>query len=162
PAAVTHALYLLDPDPAPAWAPFAGARPLCELRAGAHLIRERWETFIGAESSAIFALPHLAGFAEPGVPRVAARRPVPGPAAIALRDAAVEPGVVFDVRNGPVVLESGAEVRAGSRLEGPLWIGANAHVLGGAVRASAIGPRTNARGELSNCVFLGYANKAHD
>src|SRR3989442_507776 len=84
------------------------------------------------------------------------------PAAIALRDAAVEPGVVFDVRNGPVVLESGAEVRAGSRLEGPLWIGANAHVLGGPLRPSGIGPRTNARGELSNCVFLGYANKAHD
>src|SRR5207245_2164993 len=79
---VTHALYLLDPDPAPAWAPFAGARPLCELRAGAHLIRERWETFVGAESSAIFALPHLAGFAEAGVPLVAARRPVPGPAVI--------------------------------------------------------------------------------
>jgi len=69
---------------------------------------------------------------------------------------------VFDVRNGPVVLESGAEVRAGARLEGPLWVGANAHVLGGPVRGSAIGPRTNARGELSSCVFLGYANKAHD
>src|SRR2546422_11717639 len=68
------------------------------------------------------------------------------PAAIALHDAAVEPGVVFDVRNGPVVLESGAEIRAGARLEGPLWIGANAHVLGGPARASAIGPRTNARG----------------
>ena len=255
---MTHALYLLDPDPAPAWAPFAGARPLCELRAGAHLIRERWETFVGAETAAIFALPHLAAFVEAGVPLVAARRPVTGPAvigsstfaprglapslpdgafrltsggvtvgwgvgpgatwdgpqphaaaievsgvvlhgvydlvraleqllpddlrallgdsdpipmgsavlgdpaAIALRDAAVEPGVVFDVRNGPVVLESGAEVRAGARLEGPLWVGANAHVLGGPVRASAIGPRTNARGELSSCVFLGYANKAHD
>jgi len=255
---VTHALYLLDPDPAPAWAPFAGARPLCELRAGAHLIRERWETFVGAETAAIFALPHLAGFPEAGVPTVVPRRPVPGPAvigsstfaprglapalpdgafrltsggvtvgwgvgrgatwdgpqphaaaievpgvvlhgaydlvpalerllpddlhgllgdsdplpagsivlgdpaAIALHDAAVEPGVVFDVRSGPVVLESGAEVRAGSRLEGPLWIGANARVLGGPVRTSAIGPRSNARGELSSCVFLGYANKAHD
>src|SRR2546430_4580910 len=40
--------------------------PLCELRAGAHLIRERWETFVGAETAAIFALPHLAGFAEAG------------------------------------------------------------------------------------------------
>ncbi len=255
---MTHALYLLDPDPAPAWAPFVGARPLCELRAGAHLIRERWETFVGAETAAIFALPHLAGFPEAGVPSVVPRHPVPGPAvigsstfaprglapalpdgafrltsggvtvgwgvgpgatwdgpqahaaaievpgvvlhgaydlvpalerllpddlhgmlgdsdplpagsivlgdpgAIALRDAAVEPGVVFDVRNGPVVLESGAEVRAGSRLEGPLWIGANARVLGGPVRSSAIGPRSNARGELSTCVFLGYANKAHD
>ena len=34
-------LYLLDPDPGPAWQPFVGIRPICELRAGAHLIRER-------------------------------------------------------------------------------------------------------------------------
>src|SRR5213080_4685086 len=234
-AAVTHALYLLDPEPGPAW-----------------------EAFLGAEAAGIFALPHLAGFAEPGVPAVTPRRPVTGPAvigsstfaprglapalpdgafrltcggitvgwgvgpgatwdrpqphartievagtvlhgvydlvatleqllhadlrallgdtdpipagstvlgdpaAIASHDAVVEPGVVFDVRGGPVVLESGAEVRAGTRLEGPLWVGANAHVLGGSVRVTAIGPRCNVRGEVSNCVFLGYANKAHD
>ena len=255
---MTHALYLLDPEPTAQWAPFAGARPVCELRAGAHLIRERWEAFVGSEAVGIFALPHLAGFVEPGVPAVLPRRAVTGPAvigsstfapqglapalpgssfrltaggitvgwgvgpgvtwdgpqphaapievmgvvlhgvhslipalerllpvdvrallgdtdpipagsivlgdpaALALRDAAVEPGVVFDLRGGPVVLESGAEVRAGTRLEGPLWVGANAHVLGGPVRGSAIGPRTNVRGEVSNCVFLGYANKAHD
>jgi UDP-N-acetylglucosamine diphosphorylase/glucosamine-1-phosphate N-acetyltransferase len=53
-------------------------------------------------------------------------------------------------------------VRSGSRLEGPLWAGANARILGGAVRASAIGPRCTVRGEISTCVFLGYANKAHD
>ena len=226
------ALYLLDPDPAPAWAPFAGVRPLCELRAGAHLVRERWEAFVGAEAAAIFALPHLAGFPEPGVPTVEPRRPVSGPAvigsatfaprglaphlpaaparlthggitvgwavpagatwsgalpqaqavevqgmllrgvhdllpalehllredlaamlgesdpipkgsivigdpaAIALREAAVEPGVVFDATKGPVVLESGVEVRSGSRLEGPLWVGANTRVGGGAIRGS--------------------------
>ena len=258
---MTPALYLLDPDPAPRWAPFAGVRPLSELRAGAHLVRERWEAFVGAEATEIFAVPHLAGFAEAGVPTVSPRHPVTGPALIgsstfaprglapalpeggggafrltcagitvgwgvgpgvtwdgpqphaaahevagvvlhgvhdlirtlepllredllglvgdsdaipagsvvlgdpawiALHDAAVEPGVVFDVRDGPVVLESGVEVRSGARLEGPLWAGANAHLLGGAIRASAIGPRCNIRGELSNCVFLGYANKAHD
>ncbi|HEY6156477.1 MAG TPA: putative sugar nucleotidyl transferase [Gemmatimonadales bacterium] len=255
---MTHALYLLDPEPSAAWAPFLGARPLCELRAGAHLIRERWEAFVGVEATGILALPHLAGFAEPGVPAVTPRHPVAGPAiigsstfaprglapalpdgafrltcggitvgwgveagatwdrpqphartlevegavlhgvydlvatlerlltadlralladadpipagsivlgdpaAIALHDAAVEPGVTFDVRGGPVVLESGAEVRSGTRLEGPVWVGANAHVLGGPVRVTAIGPRCNVRGEVSNCVFLGYANKAHD
>src|SRR5207253_233706 len=72
-AAVTHALYLLDPEPGVAWAPFLGARPLCELRAGAHLIRERWEAFVGAEAAGIFALPHLAGFTEPGTPAVTPR-----------------------------------------------------------------------------------------
>ena len=255
---MTHALYLLDPDPSPAWAPFAGARPISELRAGAQLIRERWETFAGTETTAIFALPHLAGFVEPGVPMVSARHPVSGPALIgsstfvprglappfpaaafrlscqgvsvgwgvgagatwdgpqahatrvdvagvvlhgaydlvrglerqltgdlgarlgdgdplpagcvvlgdpagvAVHDAALEPGVVFDVRQGPVVLESGVAVRAGTRLEGPLWVGANTHLLGGPIRASAIGPHCRVRGELASCVFLGYANKAHD
>src|SRR2546429_3767631 len=49
-AAVTRALYLLDPEPSAPWAPFAGARPLSELRAGAHLVRERWEAFVGVRS----------------------------------------------------------------------------------------------------------------
>ena len=57
-------------------------RPLSELRAGAHLVRERWEQFVGAETREVFALPHLAGFVEPGVPPVAARHPVTGPALI--------------------------------------------------------------------------------
>src|SRR5207247_2180445 len=183
-APVNHALYLLDPDPSPAWAPFAGARPIAELRAGAHLIRERWEAFAGTETTTIFALPHLAGFVEPGVPAVGARRPVAGPALIGSSTfvprglapplppaafrlscsgvTAVEPGVVFDVRQGPVVLESGVEVRSGTRLEGPLWTGANTHLLGGPIRASAIGPHCKVRGELASCLFLGYANKAHD
>jgi UDP-N-acetylglucosamine diphosphorylase/glucosamine-1-phosphate N-acetyltransferase len=255
---VTHALYLLDPEPSPAWAPFAGARPLSELRAGAHLVRERWEQFLGAETMAIFALPHLAGFVEPGVPTVAARRAVAGPAvigsstfvpggvapqlpdgafrltcegttvgwgvgagmtwdapqagavaievrgvvlrgvydlvralasllaedvaaplgdrdsiprgsivlgdpaALLLRDVAVEPGVIFDTRAGAIVLESGVEVLSGTRLEGPLWVGANTRLLGGLIRASALGPRCVIRGEMAACVFLGFANKAHD
>ena len=252
------ALYLLDPDPAPGWLPFAGVRPIAELRAGAHLVRERWETFIGAEAAEIFALPHLAGFVEGGVPPVAGRHTVRGPAVIGsstfaprglapalpeepfrlvcrgitvgwgvpaggswdgprpdarpveveglvlhgvhdciraleamlrddllplvgesdaiprgsmvlgdpawvvLREAAVEPGVVFDTNGGPVVLESGVEVRAGTRLEGPLWAGPNTQLLGGLIRVSAIGPHCKVRGEVSHCVFLGYANKAHD
>ncbi len=252
------ALYLLDPDPAPVWAPFAGVRPLCELRAGAHLIRERWGTFIGAEAAEVFTAPHLAGFEEPGMPPVGPRRRVTGPAVIgsstfaphgfapdlpavparlvsrgitvgwavpagatwdgpladaqavevpglvlhgvfdlipalqkllpddtramlgdsdpvpagstvigdpaelALHEALVEPGVVFDVSHGPVVIESGVEIRAGTRLEGPVWIGANARVLGGEIRGSAIGPHCTVRGEMASSVFLGYGNKAHD
>ena len=255
---MTLALYLLDPDDGPAWAPFAGIRPLSELRAGAHLVRERWEMFVGAEASAIFALPHLAGFPEAGVPVVEPRRAVTGPAVIgsstfaprglagplpdapvrlthdgitvgwavpagsswtgpvaqaqtvsvdgillhgvydligaleqllredtikllgdsdaipqgsivigdpawiSVRESVVEPGVVFDTRNGPVVLESGVEVRSGARLEGPLWVGANTRLVGGPVRGSAIGPWCVVHGEMSTSVMLGYANKSHD
>jgi UDP-N-acetylglucosamine diphosphorylase/glucosamine-1-phosphate N-acetyltransferase len=84
------------------------------------------------------------------------------PAALALHGALIEPGVVFDLTHGPVVIEGGAEIRAGTRLEGPLWIGANARVLGGELRGSAIGPHCNVRGEMACTVFLGYSNKAHD
>ena len=255
---MTQALYLLDPEPSAAWAPFAGARPLSELRAGAHLVRERWEAFVGVETAEILALPHLAGFVEPGVPTVSARRPVTGPAIIGsstfaprgvapplpdgplrltccgvtvgwgvgagaqwdgpvaqapvvevpglvlhgaydvipaleqllgedlgallgesdpvprgstvlgdpgllgLRGAVVEPGTVFDTRGGPIVLEARVQVASGARLTGPLWAGVNTQLLGGPIKASAIGPHCRVRGELASCVFLGYANKAHD
>jgi len=35
-------------------------------------------------------------------------------------------------------------------------------VLGGSIHGTAIGPRCKVRGEVSDSVFLGYANKAHD
>jgi hypothetical protein len=54
------------------------------------------------------------------------------------------------------------QVASGARLTGPLWAGANTHLLGGPIKGSAIGPHCRVRGELAACVFLGYANKAHD
>jgi len=84
------------------------------------------------------------------------------PGGLALHETAVEPGVVFDTAAGPIVLESGVAVKSGTRLEGPLWVGANTQLLGGSIRGSAIGPHCKVRGEVSTCVFLGYANKAHD
>jgi UDP-N-acetylglucosamine diphosphorylase/glucosamine-1-phosphate N-acetyltransferase len=76
--------------------------------------------------------------------------------------AVVEPGVVFDTRSGPIVLEAGVEVRHGARLEGPFFAGPRTRLLGGYMRASVFGPECRARGEIASSVFLGYANKAHD
>lgn len=84
------------------------------------------------------------------------------PADLGCYGAAVEPGVVFDVRRGGVVLEAGVEVRSGTRLEGPLFVGSRTLLLGGAIRHSAIGPHCRVHGEVSSAVFLGYANKSHD
>lgn len=84
------------------------------------------------------------------------------PGDVVLLGAVVEPGVVFDTRQGVVVLEQDAQVRAGTRLEGPLYVGAGSIVLGGAIRHSAIGPHCRVHGELSSSVLLGFANKSHD
>ncbi len=252
-------LFLVDPpEPGPAWAPFAGVRPLSELRAGAWLLRERWEAAIGRAASGLVAA-HAEGFCDVDHPPavsadqvtgpalvasatcVPAREPVrPGPGvrrltvedrtvawvlaegerwhgpheegpaqaiggrtlsgawelvdlletllpadcleftaapadplpsgAVVLGDpgrvvclgAAVEPGVVFDVREGAVVLAEGAEVRAGARLTGPLFVGPGTVLLGGRIGRSSLGPACRVHGEVSDVVMTGYANKSHD
>jgi UDP-N-acetylglucosamine diphosphorylase/glucosamine-1-phosphate N-acetyltransferase len=84
------------------------------------------------------------------------------PTAIRCRGAAVEPGVVFDVHRGPVILEEGVFVRSGARLEGPLYVGRGTQVFGGQIRHSVIGPQSRVHGEMTTTVLLGYANKSHD
>ena len=253
-------LHLLEPaSPGPEWEPFAGVRPLSELRAGAWRIRERWEGALRMDAVAILggraegfveldepatrpvgpvegpAVVALSTFApsgtspevEPGVSRLVhegvtvawivpqgetwsgphlegpareidglhlrgafdlitalehflqadcadflaagTQDPIPDsslvlgdPADVILRGALVEPGVVFDVRSGAVVLEEGVEVRHGTRLEGPLYAGPFTRLLGGFIRGSVFGPRCVVRGEIGSSVFTGYANKAHD
>jgi UDP-N-acetylglucosamine diphosphorylase/glucosamine-1-phosphate N-acetyltransferase len=254
-------VYLLEPAPSRAWQPFSDCRPVAELRAGAWLVRERWEAVAEGETRAIFGPPHLHGFAEDGVPSVQQAEVVEGPAVvgrsafapsgvrpelptaptrfvndghtvgwwipdgarwqsesghtdwdeteleglllhgaydlitalehllpadtadfthepgdalpegslvigdpsdIVLLGAAVEPGVVFDVRAGPVVVEQHVHVRSGTRLEGPVFIGPGSEVLGGLVKQCAFGPRCKVRGEIQSSVMVAYANKVHD
>lgn len=76
--------------------------------------------------------------------------------------AEIEPGVHVDTRGGPVRLAEGARVEGPARLVGPLFVGPGSSVLGGTVGTSSIGPACKIRGEVSECVFAGYANKAHD
>lgn len=84
------------------------------------------------------------------------------PSQVICLGANVEPGVVFDVRQGAVVIDQGAEIRNGSRLEGPMYVGSGTRVLGGSLRASVFGPECRIRGEIAASVFLGYTNKSHD
>jgi len=84
------------------------------------------------------------------------------PALVLAGDAAVEPQVVLDARNGPIMLAPGVEVRAFTRLVGPLAVARDTRIMGGQISGSAIGPRCVVHGEVSTSVFLGYANKSHD
>jgi len=84
------------------------------------------------------------------------------PALVHTGEAFVEPNVVLDVRNGPVVLAPGVEVRAFTRLAGPLAVARDTRIMGGSITGSAIGPRCVVHGEVSTSTFLGYANKSHD
>lgn len=76
--------------------------------------------------------------------------------------ASIGPGVVLDLRAGPIRLEAGAEVDGPARLTGPLHLGPGSIVFGGSLARVATGPVCKLRGEIADSVFLGYANKAHD
>ncbi len=76
-------LFLLEPAaPGPEWAPFAGVRPLSELRAGAWKIRERWEAALDLDTTAILGGP-APDFHEGFEPPLAPLTTIVGPAVIA-------------------------------------------------------------------------------
>ncbi|NIR44112.1 MAG: hypothetical protein GWN99_06300 [Gemmatimonadetes bacterium] len=77
-------------------------------------------------------------------------------------DVRIEPGTLFDTRDGPILIEEGTEIRAGTRLDGPARIGPRSRLLGGSFARLAAGPFSYLRGEVSETVVLGYSNKAHD
>ena len=63
-------IILFDDARARTFEPFATTRPLGEVRAGALLVRERWEQVLAAGSTGFVSSPHLSGFAEFDAPPV--------------------------------------------------------------------------------------------
>ncbi|MEO5579964.1 MAG: putative sugar nucleotidyl transferase [Gemmatimonadaceae bacterium] len=61
-------LYLYDDAQARKFEPFALTRPVSELRAGAEIVRARWEMASGLTASGFFGAEHLDNFDEPGAP----------------------------------------------------------------------------------------------
>ena len=76
--------------------------------------------------------------------------------------AVVEPFVVLDTQQGPILVRHGAHVQSFTRLVGPCFIGADSVIHGGRVAASAIGEQCRVHGEVSVSAFFGQCNKAHD
>jgi UDP-N-acetylglucosamine diphosphorylase / glucose-1-phosphate thymidylyltransferase / UDP-N-acetylgalactosamine diphosphorylase / glucosamine-1-phosphate N-acetyltransferase / galactosamine-1-phosphate N-acetyltransferase len=260
-------LFLYDDDRARAFEPYALTRPAGELRAGAALVRQRWESALGVRAAGFVGAAHLADFSEPGAPgavgdslpagallastrcivplgwggreadvyicrgrvaavRLAARLPlealadgaapldslstsgtrteeIPGrwienvwelivhllaqlrediaavgptlecapvePAIVigtepvyVERGATIEPLAVFDTTAGPVLVRRGAAVRAFTRVVGPCAIASGATVLADRVHGCSIGEGSVIRGEISESVVLGNANKGHE
>lgn len=261
------ALYLVDDDVARTFMPFSLTRPVSELRAGAMLIRHRWERAFGVPATGLLVAVHLTDFEEPGAPpaasneipagsvlvnarcvvpvdwsrsdadvwmcdgRVAAVRtaqpldagmfegetPIleslcvssartsaipgrwldtvwglitglqeqltedifrlgphlrctaPDPRAVLgehpvylEQGAVVEPFVLYDATTGPVLVRNGATVRGFTRLVGPCVIDGGSTILGDRVSGCSIGEGCMIRGEISETIVIGNANKAHE
>lgn len=78
-------------------------------------------------------------------------------------DAKVE-GAILNIKNGPIFIDSEAEVMEGAMLRGPLYVGQNATIKMGAkiYGDTTIGPHCKVGGEVGNSIFQAYSNKGHD
>lgn len=83
---------------------------------------------------------------------------------IFIAEGATVEGCTINVKNGPVYIGPEAEVMEGATLRGPIAVCPHSVVKMGAriYGETTLGPWCKVGGELSNVVFLGYSNKAHD
>lgn len=75
--------------------------------------------------------------------------------------AGIEPFVLLDATDGPILIRRGATIAAFTRIVGPTYIGEDSHIVGDAIRACSIGNVCKVRGEISSSVMLGHSNKGH-
>lgn len=71
--------------------------------------------------------------------------------------------VVFDTRNGPVVLETGCRLEPFTCVRGPVHIGAHSRILDHASLKDGVTAGEHARlgGEIDGCIMESYSNKQH-
>lgn len=90
---------------------------------------------------------------------------VVGPAELLRVDesAEIDPFVVFDTRQGPIVIDRGARIQAFTRVEGPAYIGPGTQLFRANVKAgTTAGPYCRLGGEIEESIIHGFANKYHD
>jgi UDP-N-acetylglucosamine diphosphorylase/glucosamine-1-phosphate N-acetyltransferase len=75
--------------------------------------------------------------------------------------ASIEPFVILDASDGPILIRRGATVASFTRIVGPTYIGEDSHIVGDAIRGCSIGDVCKVRGEMSSSVILGHSNKGH-
>lgn len=76
----------------------------------------------------------------------------------------VQPGVVLDASRGPIIVDQHAVLCANAVLQGPCYIGPYATInpLANIRPGTSIGTMCKIGGEVSNSIFFGYTNKAHE
>jgi UDP-N-acetylglucosamine diphosphorylase/glucosamine-1-phosphate N-acetyltransferase len=75
----------------------------------------------------------------------------------------LDPMIVADTRQGPIIIDRDAVVTSFTRLEGPCVIGPSTHIHGASVRGgTTIGPHCRIGGEIECSIVQGHSNKYHE
>ena len=74
----------------------------------------------------------------------------------------INPEVVIDASNGPVIIADNVIIQSFSLLQGPLYIGEDTVVKPQSfIKGSVIGPVCKIGGEISSTIIQGWSNKVH-
>jgi UDP-N-acetylglucosamine diphosphorylase/glucosamine-1-phosphate N-acetyltransferase len=77
--------------------------------------------------------------------------------------ARIDPFVVLDTTQGPIVIAERVVVTAFTRIEGPCVLGPGTQVMGAKLRGGVtIGPHCRIGGEVETSIMHGYTNKYHE
>lgn len=77
--------------------------------------------------------------------------------------ARIDPFVVADTTNGPVIIDRSAVITSFTRLEGPCWIGPRTQVFSANIRGgTSIGPNCRIGGEVEVSILQCNSNKYHE
>ncbi len=79
-------------------------------------------------------------------------------------DVKINPGVVIDATEGPVVIDDGAEVCPNAILTGPLYVGKKSKIkaIARIGEGTSLGPVCKVGGEVEGVIVQGYSNKQHE
>ena len=78
-------------------------------------------------------------------------------------NAAVESHVMFDLRNGPVLISDGVDIQSNTRIEGPAYLGKMSQIRSAQIRSgTSIGDYCKIGGEVDCSIISRYSNKSHD
>ena len=75
----------------------------------------------------------------------------------------IQPTVLINAENGPIIIDSDVTIYGQTYLEGPLYIGKSSLVKPlTQIKNSAFGPMCKLGGEIDTVIIQGYSNKVHE
>ena len=76
----------------------------------------------------------------------------------------IEPGVVLDATNGPIMIDDNAQIMANAVVKGPVYVGKGSTIKVGAkiYEGTSIGKICKVGGEVEGTIFQAFSNKQHE
>lgn len=75
----------------------------------------------------------------------------------------IDPYVMLDIREGPVIIEEGSHIGGNTVIEGPAYIGPHCSVWPRSLlQTVSLGPVCRVMGQVEHTIMQGYVNKQHD